>query len=75
MEAKNTQLQQRTLQLNRQLMEVQTLRVRKWIFYCIGNIMTLSTRALVIRRTKEGCRQKWRLRMLRLTGNRENCKH
>ena len=41
-EAKDTQLQrqgaelrERTLQLNRQLREVQTLRVRKLVFYCI----------------------------------------
>ena len=29
-----TELRERTLQLNRQLREVQTLRVRKWLFYC-----------------------------------------
>ena len=30
-----TELRERTLQLNRQQREVQTLRVRKWMFYCV----------------------------------------
>ena len=47
-----------------------------------GEKVTLPTHALVVRRTEEGCRQRWRLnwtkskrRMLRLIGNREKYKH
>ena len=36
-----------------------------------GKIMTLPMHALVVRRTKKGCRQRWMLRMLRLTGSRD----
>ena len=31
--------------------------------------------ALVVRRREEDCRQGWRLRILKLTGSREKCKH
>ena len=40
-ERQGTELQDRGLQLNRQLRELQTLRVRKKVFYCMyGKIIT-----------------------------------
>ena len=50
-----TELRERTL---RQQRELQTLTVRKWFMY--GEKVTL-THALAVRRTEEGCRQRWRL--------------
>ena len=35
LQQQGAKLQERTLQLNRQLREVQTLRVRKWMFYIL----------------------------------------
>ena len=61
-----TELRERTL---RQQRELQTLRVREWIFH-IGRESDF-TLALVVRRTEEDCRQRWRLRMLKMTGSRE----
>ena len=68
-----TELQEKTLQLNRQLTEVQTLRVRKLVFYCRKG--SDSIRALVIRRTRKACKQRLKLRMLRLTCRGESYRH
>ena len=62
-----TEQEEKAIQLNRQLRELQTLRVRN--DYSTVRISNDSTNALVVRRVKDGCTQRWALRMLRLTGN------
>ena len=88
MEAKDTQLQERDAEINRQQRELQTLRVRNWKLYSVWRYNG-STHSLVVRRREKGCRQRekgcrqrWKLRilnsrreMLKSTGNRENYSH
>ena len=66
MEAKNAQVQQkdvqiqqrhaelqdRAAQINRQQRELQTLRVREWIFYCTVKSNSDSVHALIVRKTE-----------------------
>ena len=66
MEAKNTQVQQkdgrtqqqdaelqeRAAQINRQQRELQTLRVREWIFYCTVKSNSDSAHTLIVRKTE-----------------------
>ena len=66
MEAKNTQLQrkngqiqqrdaelqERAAQINRQQRELQTLRVREWIFYCTVKSNNDSSHTLIVRKTE-----------------------
>ena len=77
-------------EVDRQQREIETLKVRKRPFSAVyEDIMITSNHALVVRGTKEGCRQRWRLRMVKFsskaqnwkrgsfnsTSNRESCRH
>ena len=74
MEAKDTQLQERDVEINRQQRELQTLRVRNWKLYSVWRDNG-STHSLVVRRRKKGYRQRWKLRMLESTDNKEYYRH
>ena len=63
----------RTVEIDRQQRELRKLRVGKQP--CMETcIMITPICALVVRRTKEGCSQRWRLRMVKFTNKAENWK-
>ena len=73
LQRQGAELRERTLLLNRQQRELRTLRVRNgYSTVWRGNN---SMHCLVVRRKEEGCSQRWRPRMMRLTDNREHCKY
>ena len=51
---RDAELQERVAQINRQQRELQTLRVREWIFYCTCALYNNndSSHALLVRKTK-----------------------
>ena len=52
---------------------MQTLRVRKQIAHAMyEDVMISPIHALVVRRTKEGCRQTWSLRMVKYSNMAQN---
>ena len=62
-------------EVDRQQREIETLKVRKRPFSAMyEDIMTSSIHALAVRRTKEGCRQRWRLRKVKFSSKAQNWK-
>ena len=65
-----TELEEGVIQLNRQQRELQTLRVRNGY-----STVQISNDSIHVRRTEEGCRQRWRLRTLKLSSSKERSRH
>ena len=65
LQQQDTELQEKAAEINRQQRELQTLSVRKWRYTTVLYRAYYFAHALVVRRREEGCRQRWRLRMLK----------
>lgn len=61
LQRQGTELRDRGLQLNRQRTELRTLKVRNCMASLLYGERNDSAHALIIRRTREGFRQRWRL--------------
>ena len=66
------ELREKTAEINRQQRELQTLRVRKWMFSTVYRDDRWLNPPSGFRRTKEGCSQRWKLKM---SGSRVSYKH
>lgn len=74
LQRKDDQIQQQGKELQEQQRELQTLRVRKWTFsaiYMYEDIMITPVCTLVVRRTKEDCRQRWMVKFSNKPQNRK----
>ena len=67
------QATERTADIESKEMDVVLYRVINALYEIYMAIYMKYNDALVVRRTKEGCRQRWRLRVLKMIGSRENC--
>lgn len=66
------ELQEKAAQLERQQRELQTLTVKGNAYFYFKEKYIMVPYTLIVRRTKVSCRQRWRLRMLKLSGSRES---
>ena len=66
-------MEAKAAEINKQQRELQTLRVKKQIAHAMyEDVMISPIHTLVVRRTKEGCRQTWLLRMVKYSNMAQN---